>query len=539
MPIINAEIAETINITGNGQYDVAKYTTANVKTPVARYYVENGIAHKSEELSGDEFSAITGIDDYALNYAFSRSVFSGTVDLSNVQTVGENGLSYAFEYSKVTGFKLSGRIIGKNAAYMAFDGDADLEFTDFSGLTEISGDYAFQRAFSSTGVKNVIFYDLTTITGKDAFYSGFRDSTLKFLAFPALTTVSNDCFTYMLQNVGGCNVVFPAGLESTITSFSSYNSGFGGTDTTVIFSDTKMLPVSIPDGWTVTSMLSGQLTNGINNIFLVGDNYLVATDGYNHYALINFVVTNETTEFVLDPSAITFYTLTLQSNVEGTTYSCNWITAQTESSRTFYLDNIALQPVMYFTSGFTINISALKDGYMSMDRQVDTVDNLVIEFDMAQPTVITYSGSDLLNSIAITEGYEDKYSVDENTGQLVVHTVDNAVQQFSGGLTLPSGTQKVRITGSALVSSEKNYDFGYICFSENEQPVYTYLQIKNNNADTVIFKQSGTDNTVELFDKSYTINSGFNGIITIGWAQDKTIKGDNTMWVDPITIQYI
>ena len=79
----------------------------------------------------------------------------------------------------------------------------------------------------------------------------------------------------------------------------------------------------------------------------------------------------------------------------------------------------------------------------------------------------------------------------------------------------------------------------YICFSEKEQPVYTYLQIKNNNDNTVIFKQSGTSNTVESFDKTYTINSGSNGIITIGWAQDATIKGDNTMWLLPITIKYI
>lgn len=533
MPIINAEVTETTTITQNGTYNVAKYTTANVKTPVANYYVEDGIAHRNGlELNGDEFSAITEIDNYAMYYAFYNSIFSGVVDLSNVQSVGLHGLDYAFYQGKITGLKLSGKIIGENALYYACYRCEDLENVDFSGLTEISGFRALNSAFRYTKVAQVIFPDLTAITSEQAFDYCFSNTELKFLSFPALTTVTYDCFSNMLSGVRNCTVVFPAELESTITSFTSYSRGFGGTNTSILFGSLKMLPVSIPSGWTVEKD-NVALTSGDIVPFVVGDNSLYANDGNNHFATINFVVTDDTTEFVFDPAQIEFNQITFEGNEDNVSYKVGTIYSGSKAYA-----NVILPSVSYFTSDYILShVECIKDGWLGPEELEILCDSdKVVYFSLSVPTVITYSASDLLSNLAITEGYENKYSVNNN--QLVVHTEDNVNQHFSGGLSMPEGAYIVRITGSALVSSEANYDFGYLFFG-TYQPDFTYTEIKNQQGEQVVFKQSGTTNSVVAFDRTFYINPSEQNILTIGWAQDKTIKGDNTMWVDPITIQYL
>ena len=539
MPIINAEITETTNITENGTYNVAKYTTANVKTPIAGYKISEGVASKSDYVFvGDEFDNVTEIGNSTFKNAFYDAGVSGIVNFSNVQTIGNNALHYAFSGANITEFRLSG-IVGTNSALAyAFSNNVNLNKLDFSGLTTISGNSAFNYAFDGcTSLKSVTFPDLTTITS-NCFSNTFKNTGLKFLSFPALTTVpalaTTDCFNNMLTGVTGCIVVFPAAIEADVKKFSSYSKGFGGTNTVIMFGDIKMLPVTIPSGWTVLTQ-SGSLTDGEDGMFVIGNNYLFANDGFNHYATINFVVTNATTEFVFDPNSISYNTLTLQSNVAGTTYkTINLWSSGDDYTKEF--DNITLQPTMYFTSDYFVNVQPEKEGYLCVNQYAYMTSSVTLTFNMQQPTVLTYTASDLLSNLAITSGYEDKYTV--NNGQLVIHTDNTALDQFSGGLTLPSGASVFKISGSALVSSEANYDFGYIYFDTTQQ-TFSYTQIKNNNTDNVIFKQSGENNTTTSFESEFYADPLTTYVLTIGWAQDRTIKGDNTMWVDPITIEYV
>ena len=64
-------------------------------------------------------------------------------------------------------------------------------------------------------------------------------TSLATLSFPALTSTSfgssHNQFHYMLKDVIGCTVHFPSNLQSVIGSWSDVTSGFGGTNTTVLF----------------------------------------------------------------------------------------------------------------------------------------------------------------------------------------------------------------------------------------------------------------------------------------------------------------
>jgi hypothetical protein len=59
------------------------------------------------------------------------------------------------------------------------------------------------------------------------------------LSFPALKTTSFGSYTNqfadMLSGVTGCTVHFPSNLQAVIGSWSDVTSGFGGTNTTVLF----------------------------------------------------------------------------------------------------------------------------------------------------------------------------------------------------------------------------------------------------------------------------------------------------------------
>ena len=108
-----------------------------------------------------------------------------------------------------------------------------------SSVTDL-GQYAMSSAFySCTGLTSVDLSSLTTVSGSYAMQYAFQYSSLTSLSFPALTSTSfgsyTNQFNSMLYGVTGCTVHFPSNLQSVIGSWSSVTSGFGGTNTTVLF----------------------------------------------------------------------------------------------------------------------------------------------------------------------------------------------------------------------------------------------------------------------------------------------------------------
>ena len=296
MPIFNTEVTETINITENGQYDVARYTSANVSVSggggnnTVQYTVTDGVLGRP-----NTFIDLTGVTDIADEVCMSMyflSEISGAIDMSGLQQLTGNQCCFSmFAESGITSIDLSGvttisgesacvnmcgfclalesfdlsslEEVSDNGANSMFFGDEALTSANLPALTTI-GSNACEQMFSDcpnitsvnmsnvetigsfgcsgmfgndTGLTSITFDSLTTLES-GAFNGAFGATSLTSLSFPALTTFSDgseDAFSYMLQDVDGCTVHFPAALQSTMENWQDVQDGFGGTNTTILF----------------------------------------------------------------------------------------------------------------------------------------------------------------------------------------------------------------------------------------------------------------------------------------------------------------
>ena len=90
-----------------------------------------------------------------------------------------------------------------------------------------------------SSLASISFPKLSLCNG-NCFQNTFRDCTsLTSVSFPALKSDSFGSYinfgVNMLQGVTGCTVHFPSNLQSVIGSWSDVTSGFGGTNTTVLY----------------------------------------------------------------------------------------------------------------------------------------------------------------------------------------------------------------------------------------------------------------------------------------------------------------
>ena len=123
--------------------------------------------------------------------------------------------------------------------YYVFYGCAGLTSVDLSSITSISSRGLYYTFCDCTSLASVDLSSVASI-GSSGLFNTFRGCTsLSTLRFPALTTTSfgtsTNQFNNMLSGCSGVTVHFPAAIQSTIGSWSSVTSGFGGTNTTVLF----------------------------------------------------------------------------------------------------------------------------------------------------------------------------------------------------------------------------------------------------------------------------------------------------------------
>lgn len=187
----------------------------------------------------------------------------------NLSSLGDiNGMPYAFAgCSNLTSVNVSSATAISNAESM-FDGCTSLASIDLSNVTIIyyaNGMFGGCTSLATVDVSGVeeittnsgnnMFYGCTSLTTMtwtslnklwaQALYDAYAYSGIQTLYFPALTTFGDDVdpvnnpdsdpFYYMLEGVDGCTVHFPAALQATIGSWPSVQSGFEGTNTTVLF----------------------------------------------------------------------------------------------------------------------------------------------------------------------------------------------------------------------------------------------------------------------------------------------------------------
>lgn len=192
-------------------------------------------------LTSVDLSNVTSVDIGGLTNAFYGCTSLTSIDLSNVTSIGTRGLTHTFAgCSNLTFVNFSSlQSIGSNSFFNAFRSCINLTSVDLSNVVSIEDD-GFNEAFSGcTSLTSVDLNNLQSI-GDSGLDGAFEYCTnLTSISFPALNSNSfglyRNQFSIMLYGVTGCTVHFPSNLESVIGSWYDVTSGFGGTNTSVLF----------------------------------------------------------------------------------------------------------------------------------------------------------------------------------------------------------------------------------------------------------------------------------------------------------------
>lgn len=156
----------------------------------------------------------------------------------------EQGISITSNGSSSTGFTLKSINVTEVSAYQFmfnkfYQFGNTITSVNFKSIKSISGEQAFAYAFQLTGVESAYFNNLQSLTGPGVFYYAFRSCPIEDIYFNSLMSTSfgsyTNQFNLMLDGVTGCTVHFPSNLQSVIGSWSDVTSGFGGTNTTVLW----------------------------------------------------------------------------------------------------------------------------------------------------------------------------------------------------------------------------------------------------------------------------------------------------------------
>lgn len=227
MPIINTNIAETIDITENGQYDVAKYTTANVKVAgLPRTVDSNGVLQFSSSFD-DFIGGATDIGDWVCFSAYYSSTVgyyadvSGAINMSSLQTISGEKACYQMFYKRtgITSVDLSSltTVSGSNGCNYMFRGCTGITSVDLSSLTTVSGQGGCQQMFyDCAGLTSVDLSSLTTISGQSGCTTMFQGcSGITSVDLSSLTTVSGKSGCYNMFN--GCTSLTSVDLSSLTT----------------------------------------------------------------------------------------------------------------------------------------------------------------------------------------------------------------------------------------------------------------------------------------------------------------------------------
>ena len=533
----------------------------SINTPSVLYYCN----HKNTNLSGEvNFASVESITaNSACSYAFYECPNISSVNMSTVtQISGTRSCDYMFSKSWMTSVDLSG-LLSVTGSYSCenmfykcpklkrvnlsslttlseysccqrwFSDCMELEYVNASSLTSLTATDVLLGAFGYTALTYFYFPSLTTITGATALKKAFESTPIKFLCFPSLNNLGTKTnqFNDMILNATDCTVVFPPALESTMSSWTDVINGFGGTNTTVIFADVKNIQVSIPQDYIV--YFNGiNITNESSVFAIIGNNKIEGVDPLGRLFKYTFVADANTTTFAPDITGLTFNEFLLDSNETDVSFSVVVNLYGKQLPITIDANN-----KVYATAGFSLTANGTKTGYYiePLTFSSDTSATITLTAHLVLGSQ-TFDSSNILSALTGDTNYA---GVDTTNNMFLYHPTSTSGGQWSVQLplTLPTGTTNIIVSTGAYVSSEENYDYGFISLG-TQRVTPSYTNIRNGViADGVyLFRQSGELNTMTPV--NYTCTDPTQNMLNLGWGQDSGIKGTNTMYVQPITVIY-
>lgn len=255
-------VEKTVDANGVLGNDSSSFIDLTGVTTIGNFALTNAYRDNTQLSGKIDMSSITAISDHGCEYMFykqdnlpsSPDNSITEIDLSNLQTVGANGLYYIFGHSsqrpnsQLTTVRLNKlkTITGTEALSGAFSSNKLLKNVTLESLETINANKALNLCFSKTGIITMKFSSLSTITsaGTQYFnapmYGCFLGCTsLQSLWFYALDVNSfgtgDKQFYMLLSSCTNVTVHFPIRIQSTIGSWTDVTNGFSGTNTTVLF----------------------------------------------------------------------------------------------------------------------------------------------------------------------------------------------------------------------------------------------------------------------------------------------------------------
>lgn len=202
--------------------------------------------YNCKNITGIDLSSLSVVNyDYCCDSMFYGCAGLTSVNLSSLTTAsGECACQSMFQgCTGLTSVDLSSltTVSRFEPCYQMFKNCTNLQSVDLSGLQSVFGGYGICGMFSGcNNLTTVNLSSLAVLTGDSACYNMFNGCTsLTSLSFPALKSNSfganTNQFGRLLYGITGCTVHFPSNLQSVIGSWSDVTSGFGGTNTIVLF----------------------------------------------------------------------------------------------------------------------------------------------------------------------------------------------------------------------------------------------------------------------------------------------------------------
>ena len=208
-----------------------------------------------------DFTGVTTLDNFILNYAYAgNTTITGTAfrNGGGITTVYSYAAYYTFmNCTGITADGLTGVIDVYNCALQGtFRGCTGLTSANVSTITNIESYGMFETFRGCTNLTgNISFDNLYRLYGTAALGWAFANTAITSVSFPALEEISPDdayqpdpefdpeyfdesgcsMFDNMLSGCSNVTVHFPSNFEGRLDLWASFQSGFGGTNTTVLF----------------------------------------------------------------------------------------------------------------------------------------------------------------------------------------------------------------------------------------------------------------------------------------------------------------
>ena len=315
------------------------------------------------DLTSAEFPKLEEIGNNGLTNAFSYNSNLVNISFPKLKKIGMNGLSSCFYNTKVS-------IVNFPDLEEVYSGGLSGTFC-VCGITSVSmpklrtaKGNAFSSCFSSVRLlESISFPSLVNINEQYVFHYAFQNcSKMKNIYFPALTPESfgsyKNQFNYMLSGVSGCTVHFPYSVKKTIQDWADITSGFGGSNTSVLF-DLRIVYINfITSSNNAVFYINKDLVDGVNGYSSPGDSTYIGHETSTNTIIANKLLnleenstTNVNIDFNSGKKRITLVTgvsgLQVEFNINGLIFSA------TESSSGNYSINIIGQPdsISYFING--------------------------------------------------------------------------------------------------------------------------------------------------------------------------------------------